>query len=161
MTKINWKSCQNNSDLILASGLELLTKKAKTTFEDYYPSEYGNYLISGKTNKCKYIGEAKSLSNRLKQHSRERTSTFYKNYNRAQKDFYNLPKGLKINDFQICTLLVNIGRKEIEEFGIVNIPANLNRSQKGKRQKYSGGTDHNIWNEIQSNLNLLLEQGEK
>lgn len=161
MTQINWKYCQNNSDLILASGINLLIKKSKTSFEDLYPSEYGNYLISDKANKWKYIGEAKSLSNRLKQHSKERTSTFLKNYLKLQKDFLNLPKGLKINDFQIRTILTNIGRKEIEEFGIVNIPANLNKFQKGKRNKYSGVVEQNIWDDVQSNFQSLLEQGEK
>ena len=161
MTQINWKYCQNNSDLILASGIKLLIKKSKSSFEDFYPSDYGNYLISDKTNKWKYIGEAKSLSNRLKQHSKERTSTFFKNYSKLQKDYLNLPKGLKINDFQIRTILTNIGRKEIEEFGIVNIPVNLNKFQKGKRDKYSGRVDQNIWNDVQSNFQSLLEQGEK
>lgn len=161
MTQINWKYCQNNSDLILASGINLLIKKSKTSFEDLYPSEYGNYLISDKANKWKYIGEAKSLSNRLKQHSKERTSTFFKNYLKLQKDFLNLPKGLKINDFQIRTIMTNIGRKEIEEFGIVNIPANLNKFQKGKRNKYSGVVEQDIWDCVQSNFQSLLEQGEK
>jgi predicted GIY-YIG superfamily endonuclease len=147
--------------LILASGLKLLTKRIKTTFEDYYPSEYGNYLITDKGNKCRYTGEAKSLSNRLKQHSKERTSTFYKNYIKLQKEFSNFPKGLKISDFQIRTILTNIGRKEIEEFGIVNIPANLNKFQKGKRQKYYGEIDQNIWNEVQSDFKSFIKQGER
>ncbi len=158
MTMINWKYCQNNSDLILASGIDLLTKNS---FEDYCPDEYGNYLISDVTKKLNYIGEAKSLIKRLKQHSRERTSTFYKNYRRLEKEFHNLPKGLKINDFNVRIVLTSIGRKEIEEFGIVNIPANLNKFQKGKRQKYSGVIDQKIWYEVQSSFKLLLEQGEK
>lgn len=161
MTQVNWKYCQNNSDLILASGIKLLIKKTKTSFDDNYPSDYGNYLISDTTNKWKYIGEAKSLSSRLRQHSREKTSTFYKNYKKFEKDNQNLPKGLKINDFQIRIILTNIGRKEIEEFGIVNIPTNLNKFQKGKRQAYTGEVDQNIWNEVQSNFKSLLEQGEK
>ena len=80
MTKYNWKYCQNNSDLILASGLKILIEKSKTSFDDYYNDEYGNYLISDNSDKWNYIGEAKSLMKRLKQHSKERTSTFYKNY---------------------------------------------------------------------------------
>jgi len=161
MTKINWEYCQINSDLILASGIKLLNKKTKTTFENFYPSEYGNYLISEKASKWRYIGETKSLSNRIKQHSKERTSTFYKNYIKLRNDYPDLPKGLKVSDFQIQTILTKIGRKEIEEFGIVNISANLNKFQKGKRQKYSGGTDQTIWDEGQLHFKSLLEQGEK
>lgn len=161
MTQINWKYCQNNSDLILASGMNLLTKQTKTSFDDNFKNEQGNYLISEKSNKWKYIGEAKSLSNRLRQHSKVNTSTFYKNYLKIQKDFINLPKGLKISDFQVCTILTNIGRKEIEEFGIVNIPANLNKFQIDKREKYSGKIDQNIWTEVQTNFKSILEQGEK
>ncbi|MFT6857012.1 MAG: putative GIY-YIG superfamily endonuclease [Cyclobacteriaceae bacterium] len=161
MKKINWKYCQSNSDLILASGAQLLDKDSTSTFEDLYPRKYGNYLISDKANKWKYIGEAKTLSNRIKQHSKEKTSTFYKNYLNLQNNFPDLPKGLKISDFQIQTILTNIGRKEIEEFGIVNIPANLNTFQNSKRQKYAEETDQKVWNEVQSRFSLLLEQGEK
>lgn len=161
MTKYNWKYCQNNSDLILASGLKILVEKSKTSFDDYYNDEYGNYLISDNSNKWNYIGEAKSLTKRLKQHSKERTSTFYKNYKKFEKDFFNYPKGLNIKDFQIRTIQTNIGRKEIEEFGIVNIPAILNKFQKGKRNKYSGRIDIEIWNEIQTNSQSIIEQGEK
>lgn len=161
LTEINWKYCQNNSDFLLAIGLSLLTKQKKTSFDDNFKNEQGNYLISDNSNKWKYIGEAKSLSNRLKQHSRLQTSTFYKNYLNIQKDYINLPHGLKINDFQVCTVLTNIGRKEIEEFGIVNIPTNLNKFQLDKRVKYSGKTDQNIWIKVQTNFKSLLIQGEK
>jgi len=161
MTQINWKYCQNNSDLILASGIKMLIKKSKSSFEDFYLSEYGNYLITDKANKWKYIGEAKSLSNRLKQHSKESTSTFFKNYTKFQNDFHHLPNGLKISDFQISTILTKIGRKEIEEFGIVNIPTNLNKFQKGKRNKYTDSIGQNVWKDVQSNFTSLIEQGEK
>lgn len=157
---VNWKYCQKNSDLILASGLKILKQEAKTTFEDLYPNEYGNYLICDKTTRWNYIGEAKNLSNRIRQHSKERTSTFYKNYRRLGKDYPNLPRGLQIEDFKVRTVLTNIGRKEIEEFGIVNIPANLNKFQKGKRQKYLGNTDQEFWNEVQTNFTAIIEQGE-
>ncbi len=161
MTIINWKYCQNNSDLILATGLNLLINNPKASFEGSFDNEYGNYLISDKSNKWNYIGEAKSLSKRLKQHSKEKTSTFYKNYKKFENDFFNYPQRLNVNDFQIRTIRTNIGRKEIEEFGIVNIPAILNKFQKGKRNKYSGKIDLKIWNEIQTNFSSLIEQGEK
>ena len=101
--------------------------------------------------------------------SDKKTETTFKRKNiyflqklwKLEKEFHNLPKGLKINDFDIRIILTSIGRKEIEEFGIVNIPANLNKFQKGKRQKYSGVIDQKIWYEVQSSFKLLLEQGEK
>jgi len=161
MSNVNWNYCQKNSDLILASGLKVLTKMSKTSFDSNYPNEYGNYLISDKTNKWNYIGEAKSLSNRLTQQSKKETSTFYKNYKELQNDFLNFPQRLLIPDFQVRIILTNIGRKEIEEFGIVNIPAILNKFQKGKRLKYLGEIDQNIWNEVQTNFKGILEQGEK
>jgi predicted GIY-YIG superfamily endonuclease len=157
----DWEYCQNNSNLILASGLKLLTKIPKSSFSDLYSNEYGNYLISDKSNKWNYIGETKNLSNRLKQHSKERTSTFYKNFKKFEKEFLNYPKGLEINDFQIQTVKTNLGRKEIEEFGIVNIPAILNKFQKEKRNKYSGRIELEIWNRVQTDYLPLLEQGEK
>jgi predicted GIY-YIG superfamily endonuclease len=161
MIEISWEYCQHNSDLILASGIELLINKPKTSFKSTHPSEYGNYLITDMADEWRYIGEAKKISERVKQHAKERSSTFFKNYLKLQYNFPRLSKGLQIDDFGIRSILTSIGRKEMEEFGIVNIPANLNKFQKGKRAKYSGNTDQGIWDEIQSCSQELLEQGEK
>ena len=158
---INWKYCQKNSDLILASGLKSLTKQTMISFNDSHYEGYGNYLISDKWKKWNYIGEAKNISIRIKQHSKEKTSTFYKNYKKFENFYINYPVGLKINDFKIREVQTNIGRKELEEFGIVNIPAILNKFQKGKRRIYSGKVDNKVWNEVQNNFIELLEQGEK
>lgn len=161
MKRISWKYCQDNSNLILATGLSLLRSNLKLSFENNFINEYGNYLISNKSDKWNYIGEAKSLSKRITQHSKEKTSTFYKNYKKLDNQFYNLPKRLKLDDFIVRTIKTEIGRKEIEEFGIVNIPAVLNKFQKGKRNKYSGKIDIEVWNAVQDNFIHLLEQGEK
>lgn len=161
MKEIDWKYCQSNSDLILASGVSLLINSSKKTFEDSFDDNYGNYVISDKSGKWNYTGEAKSLSKRLKQHSKEKTSTFFKNYKKFEKEFNNYPENLEIDSFNIRTVNAKIGRKEIEEFGIVNIPAVLNKFQKEKRNKYTGKKDFELWTEIQSNFSLLLEQGEK
>ena len=160
MTNLSWKYCQNNSDLILSTGNNELTKQIKKSFSNSYPKEYGNYLISNTTENWNYIGEAINLSIRLRQHSKDNTSTFFKNYNKLSEKHPNLPKGLQIKDFQISTIFTKIGRKEIEEFGIVNIPTNLNKFQKGKRQEYSGKTDLKIWQEVQTKYQNLLEEGE-
>ena len=85
MTTNEWKYCQNNSDLILISGLIELTKSKRNNFGSDFENGYGNYLISDKKDLWNYTGEAKSLLNRLKQHSKEKTSTFYNNYSKKKK----------------------------------------------------------------------------
>lgn len=161
MTHLTWEFCQNNSDLILASGTNLLLKNRKLSFEEKYNNEYGNYLISDLSNKWNYIGEAKDIANRIKQHSREKTSTFYKNYKKFERELIDYPQGLDLDQFQIRTIPTSIGRKEVEEFGIVNIPANLNKFQKGKRKHYSGAIDDKLWVAVQSEFEELLNQGEQ
>jgi hypothetical protein len=49
----------------------------------------------------------------------------------------------------------------MEEFGIENIPAILNKFQKEKREKYFGEIDEEIWVEVQSLSKSLLQQGER
>jgi len=161
MTTINWNFCQTNSDIILNTGVELLKESTKTTFDNKHSNKCGNYLISDKENKWKYIGEAKNISKRIKQHSKEKTSTFYKNYIKHNSNTQNIQNKLSINDFHIRSIQTNIGRKEIEEFGIVNIPANLNRFQKGKRNVYTGKININVWKEIQNNHEILLKQAKQ
>ena len=148
MTANKWKYCQNNSDLILISGLTELKKSKRKNFESDFENGYGNYLISDKKNLWNYTGEAKSLSKRLKQHSREKTSTFFKNYTKSEKQNGNLKKLLNISDFEIRTINTEIGRKELEEFGIVNIPTNLNKFQLGKRNLFKEKTNGKLWLEI-------------
>jgi predicted GIY-YIG superfamily endonuclease len=161
MTTNEWKYCQNNSDLILISGLIELTKSKRNNFGSDFENGYGNYLISDKKDLWNYTGEAKSLLNRLKQHSKEKTSTFYKNYSKFAKQKGNLKELLNITDFEIRTINTAIGRKELEEFGIVNIPANLNKFQLGKRNLFKNKGNKELWFDIQSNKNQIIEQGEK
>lgn len=161
MTKINWTYCQNNSNSILASGLDILRKDSLKNFSSEFSKGFGNYIISDKTKKWNYTGEAKNLSTRLMQHSKEKTSTFFNNYKRFENEFPNYPKGLGINKFEIRTINTLIGRKELEEFGIVNIPAVINKFQKGKRDIFKQKVNAEIWTEAQNNFQSILEQGEK
>ncbi|MCG8763484.1 GIY-YIG nuclease family protein [Tenacibaculum finnmarkense] len=161
MTANEWKYCQNNSDLILISGLTELKKSKRKNFESDFENGYGNYIISDKKNLWNYTGESKSLSKRLKQHSREKTSTFFKNYLKSEKQKRDSKKLLNISDFEIRTINTEIGRKELEEFGIVNIPTNLNKFQLGKRNLFKEKTNRKLWFEIQSNKSQIIEQGEK
>ena len=161
MIQINWEYCQGNSDIILASGISILLTSKKLSFDDGFSKLHGNYLVSDSSNKWNYIGEAKIVSARIKRHSREKTSTFYKNYKRLEKQFKSLPQNLNINQFQIQTISTFIGRKEVEEFGIVNIPANLNKFQKGKRDIFAGGREKELWSSVQAEFKNLLKQGEQ
>lgn len=160
--KINtndWKYCQNNSDLILISGLTELKKTKRNNFNFNFENGSGNYLISEKNDFWNYTGESKNLSHRLKQHSKEKTSTFFKNYSNFSKQNGNIKNLLNISDFEVRTISTVIGRKELEEFGIVNIPANLNRFQLGKRGLVKEITNSKLWVDVQSNKSLILEQG--
>ena len=161
MTTNDWKYCQRNSDLILISGLTELKKQKRNSFDSDFENGYGNYLISDRNNIWNYTGEAKSLSKRLKQHSKEKTSPFYKNYSKFEKQKGNQKRLLKISDFEVRTIRTEIGRKELEEFGIVNIPANLNKFQLGKRNFSTAKANKKLWFEIQANRQEVIEQGEK
>lgn len=161
MTTNDWKYCQKNSDLILISGLTELKKQKRNSFDSDFENCYGNYLISDRDNTWNYTGEAKSLSKRLKQHSQEKTSTFYKNYSKFEKQKGNQKKLLKISDFEVRAIKTEIGRKELEEFGIVNIPANLNKFQLEKRSFNTSKANKKLWSEIQANKEEIIEQGEK
>ena len=154
-SKITWGICQEISDYILLDGINELRKSNKLhSFNDVslFP---GNYLISH-DGKPYYIGESKNLKKRLKKQLNPKSSTFYKNYlNIPYKDTL-----IEINDFDLQVLVHKIGRKEIEEFGIVNLETNLNKFQKGKRKRISGNPNKGIWGKVQINADNILSEGE-
>ncbi|MBZ0304198.1 MAG: GIY-YIG nuclease family protein [Anaerolineae bacterium] len=152
---INWRTCQEHAEGILASGIYHL-KNTPAQNEDW-PTAAGNYLISYR-NQPAYIGEAKNLAHRLAQQANIRTSHFYKNYCSLQSR--ELPSGLNIGDFPIQVMPHGFGRKEIEEFGIVDLSVCLNKFQKNKRQKFSASIDPNLWSAVQSAADKLLHEGE-
>lgn len=154
----DWNYCQKNSHSILAAGLIKLKKTKPILFNDIVKIENGNYLISDTKNLWNYTGESKNLAKRLKQHSKENTSTFYKNY---LKEHINSQKLLAISDFNLKIINTEIGRKELEEFCIVNIPTNLNKFQLNKRKFYSKIEQEKLWIDIQINKHQIIEQGEK
>lgn len=155
---MNWKYCQKNSDSILSSGLFQLLDQRKKTLTSECDSCYGNYFITDKHEKWTYTGEAKILSKRVKQHSKERSSTFFKNYLRHSKSSGNQ---LQLDDFYLKTIPTSIGRKELEEFAIVNIPTNLNKFQIGKRNLYENNPSRDLWKKVQDNHLKIIAQGEK
>jgi len=158
MSKLTWENIQKQSDEILSDGLFLLKSRPVIAFSAVTEKGFGNYLIS-LDKKPFYIGEAKELSKRIKQQSKPTTSTFYKNYQKAVKT-NQLLRPIDIDKFNIQTISTNIGRKEVEEFGIVNLPTRLNSFQLDKRKKFEIKNQNGLWEQIQSDYLDLLKQGE-
>jgi predicted GIY-YIG superfamily endonuclease len=159
MEKITWKFAYQNSDKILADGLWQLIKGSIETYNDITYNGFGNYIITH-DKKPYYVGEAKDISKLLKQQFNPKISTFYKNY-RKHICKSLLIKPLSITDFKIQHIPTRIGRKEVEEFGIVNLPTILNSFQIGKRAKNEILSHNGIWSEMQKMKYELLKQGEK
>jgi predicted GIY-YIG superfamily endonuclease len=150
---MNFTQLQSNSTQILTQGILKLKNQPLTNPKDITFNSYGNYVI------CEddihwYIGEGKDVSKRLKQQFKEKRSTFYKTYIKDYGD-------KSIDIFRVKYIETNIGRKEIEEFGMVNLPTSLNKFQKNKCVKIDliSNEDYN-WDQIQSNSNQLLIDGE-
>lgn len=159
MEKVTWRNIQKNSDNILADGLWELTKKPFETYSDISHNDFGNYLISH-NKKPYYIGEAKDICKRLKQQFKPATSTFFKNYQKYLTKTKEL-NALLIGNFKIQHMPTQIGRKEVEEFGIVNLPTIVNSFQLGKRDRQNICCQNGLWSEIQNSKNELLKEGEK
>lgn len=158
MENINWKYCQENSDLILTSGIQIIVSSPLVNNISEIKNSYANYLISYKGVHY-YIGEAKELPKRIKQQFIEKTSTFYKNYLDAKKS-YDIEK-IPILEFELRTMSANIGRKEIEEFGMVNLPTRLNKFERGKRKKVQLIGQDELWLKVQEIVEEILIEGEK
>jgi len=114
----------------------------------------GNYMIS-LDGEPHYIGEAKNLAARLKQQFKTKTSTFFKNYLKTEPDHPS-----EIVDFQVQYMETSFGRKEIEDFGVVNIPTKLNRFQLDKRKRIPPAADGAWWAEIQACSREIIVEGE-
>ena len=155
---MTWDNIQNQSDEILSDGLFALKSKPFDNFSNVTEKGFGNYLIS-LDKKPYYIGEAKEILKRVKQQAKPTTSTFYKNYLKATKT-NQLLKPVGIDNFKIQFINTNIGRKEIEEFGIVNLPTKLNSFQLDKRKKFEIKNQNGLWLSIQNEFADILKQGE-
>lgn len=149
----NWKFCQQYSDEILIDGISELKNQNQKKYSEVSTQNAGNYFISSVKNDL-YIGEGKNLSKRLKQQFKPNTSTFYKNYLKL-----NPIKPINILDFNVRTINTQIGRKEIEEFGIVNLKTNLNKFQLDKRSKFTI-QKNGLWKEVQNNFETIIIEAE-
>lgn len=156
MEEINWESIQGNSDHVLSDGLFTLISQPFRSLADASQDGSGNYLISLEKRPF-YIGEANTLSARLKQQFSPSTSTFYKSWLRQTPT----AEQLTIDSFRIQAMLTAIGRKEVEEFGIVSLGATmLNRFQLGKRNAPAIADHDGLWNQVQESAAHLLAEGE-
>jgi len=151
---IDWNFCQENSGRLLAEGICALRSSTPRNPQQSQITGPGNYLVVLDGNPL-YVGEGINLSSRLKQQFRTNTSTFYKNYTRTDPN----PQA-DITEFQVQFMETRIGRKEIEDFGIVNIPTKLNRFQLDKRELLSPVADSELWSVVQSQYQEILAQGE-
>jgi len=158
MNKLSWDHIQKQSDLILSDGLFKLKSQPILSHSQVEEKSFGNYLIT-LDNIPFYIGEAKELKKRLNQQFKESTSTFYRNYQR-QIETKKQSRLFPIERFKVQVMTSKIGRKEIEEFGIVNLPTKLNNFQLDKRIKQAIKDQKGIWDIVQQNYNTILSEGE-
>ncbi|MFQ5500125.1 MAG: GIY-YIG nuclease family protein [Candidatus Zixiibacteriota bacterium] len=156
-SRFSWDYCQRNSDDILAGGLEQLKSADKYGGSLGVPATAGNYVVSiGNT--PMYTGEARDLASRLKQQFRPRTSSFYKNYVKKQSQL-GIEQDLKIDDFAVRFIETEIGRKELEEFIIVNLATPLNKFQLAKRDIFAIPLKNGLWYEVQSKYSEIIKDG--
>ncbi len=155
--QMTWSRLQQESQRILASGIYKLVKvPVPMRQRDITCINAGNYFIHGGGNT--YIGEANNLKIRVRQQFSLSTSNYYKNYFNtivSKNDTFKM----SISDFKINTMTTYIGRKEIEEYGIVNIPTTLNKFQLEKRSKSNINIHNGPWDNVQENAGIYLKQG--
>jgi predicted GIY-YIG superfamily endonuclease len=148
-----WDEVQENKELYLSSGINKLLSCPESSWNNVSVTDFGNYLIIS-DNIYWYIGESNKVKKRIKQHFRSKSS-FFSTY---IKNGYPLKQ---IDSFEVKEMGTLFGRKELEEFGIVNIPTNLNNFHTKKFKKIDlNAINSNHWNKLQLNYNNLLEQGE-
>ena len=143
MNKFTWDKIQKQSDEILSCGLHKLKTRPVSDLSTVSEKGFGNYLIS-LDKVAFYIGEGKELNKRLKQQFNPKTSTFYKNFQKLSST-NQLIKPVTIDKFKIQFISSYIGRKEVEEFGIVNLPTKLNSFQIDKRNKFIIADQNGLW----------------
>jgi len=158
MNKLTWNIIQKRSDEILSDGLYKLKSQSFASISMVNEKGFGNYLIS--VDKVPfYVGEGKELFKRIKQQFNPSTTTFYKNFQKLILSNESV-KLIEIDKFKIQFISTSIGRKEIEEFGIVNLPTKLNRFQIDKRKKFIITNQNGLWDEVQQSFANLLIDGE-
>lgn len=151
---LDWGTVQEYADAFLAQGIFALRNLPIVDPGAVRTADPGNYLLS-LVDRALYIGEGGELGPRLKQQFNARTSTFYKNYMKTKQ-----AAPAPITAFTLQSMTTWLGRKEIEDFGIANIPTPLNRFQLDKRPVREPATSSEAWSRVQDARDELLPQGE-
>lgn len=139
--------------MILAQGLCLLNSQHYLSYSEVQSNKPGVYLIS-LNGVAQYIGEGKNLQLRLKQQFHSKRSTFYKNYCESS------PSPCNIEEFQVQFVEIAFGRKELEEFGMVNAKTLLNKFHNRKRLLREKATQFHNWQRVQATSMQILDEGE-
>jgi predicted GIY-YIG superfamily endonuclease len=155
MAKIDWAYIQAASDDVLYDGFEALKTRPflkAAAAQDEAPC---NYLISLK-GEARYIGEGQNAQARLRQQFREGSSTFYKTYLKKTAG----SEHAAISDFDVQVMASRLGRKEMEEFGIVHLVDRLNKFQLDKRARLEASEESKgLWDIVQAQHERLLGEG--
>lgn len=134
----------------LNRGLHILKQSVQSFIN--VPDEPGNYIISA--NGYHYTGQANSLSSRLSFYYHEDSEVFRKYYKK-----YGMAETLHLSDLTVCYMPVYSGKKELEEFVIVNLPAEINSSNKRAQSKFTGSLEAkhtDDWICFQNNSTAML-----
>jgi hypothetical protein len=152
MAKIDWAYIQAASEDVLCDGFEAL--KARPFLKAAAAQDEGpcNYLIS-LGGEARYIGEGQNGQARLRQQFREGSSTFYKSYLKKTEGRQHAA----ISDFDVQVCVTRLGRKEMEEFGIVHLVDRLDKSRRDKREASAETTG--LWDIAQAQHARLLKEG--
>lgn len=150
---ISWEYVQEHANRILAEGIHHLRAQPFLRSDEVMLDGPGNYLISLDGVQV-YIGEAVDVRQRLKTQFDPNRSTFYKTFLASDTD---IPRD--IGDFRVQTMATGFGRKEIEDFGIVNVPTRLNKFQKNKRPVIKPSNASEMWGLVQKARHDLLAAG--
>ena len=159
MAKIDWAYVQAASDEILCDGFEALKARPYLKAAAAQDEAPCNYLIS-LGGEGRYVGEGQNAQARLRQQFREGSSTFYKSYLKKAEG----REHAAISDFDVQVMTTRLGRKEMEEFGIVHLVDRLNKLQLDKRVKRRAGErpqpeNRGLWDIAQAQHERLLAEG--
>lgn len=152
-SSITWEFVQEHANRILAEGIHHLRAQPFLWSDEVTLEGAGNYLVSLDGIPV-YIGEATDVRQRLKTQFDANRSTFYKTFLASDPD---MPRD--IGNFRVQTMATRFGRKEIEDFGIVNVPTRLNKFQKNKRPVIEPSYGSEMWDLVQWARHDLLAEG--
>lgn len=152
-SSISREFVQEHANRILAEGIHNLRAQPILRPDEVMLDGAGNYLIS-LDGVPVYIGEAIDVRQRLKTQFDANRSTFYKTFLERGPE---IPRD--IGDFRVQTMATVFGRKEIEDFGIVNVPTRLNKFQKNKRPVIEPSYGSEMWGLVQEARHHLLAEG--